>query len=327
MKFKKLFICLTVALLVLLLVSGCVENRNQTIANSANSAARTAENGLKLILTVDDTTYQSGQEVNITIDEQNTLATVNHVTIADNWAVKGLALWPCLEGFPLGVAVYSGYYAPADLVKATPLIIQNPNEFYHCPMGWPTDSPYDFSPRSDTVTVAEPWDPPATVNFQLTGQVKPDGYFESDSYPSIRHDLPPGIYTVAGGDEWGNLVVLHFNVVNSVNADNMTPLEVLSVADTGLYNQHNPWWVEIDVKNISTQPLVALQALYITDNLQEDPFFFEVTLEKPLLPGQKSIGLGNARQFGENVPYSLKIFGTYQDGTHFYMTYGVSPHN
>jgi hypothetical protein len=39
------------------------------------------------------------------------------------------------------------------------------------------------------------------------------GYWESsNAVGGTFHDLPPGKYTVAAGDEWGSLVLLYFVV-------------------------------------------------------------------------------------------------------------------
>jgi hypothetical protein len=43
-----------------------------------------------------------------------------------------------------------------------------------------------------------------------------NGYWPDDSFSSNSQltNFSPGVYTVVGGDEWGNLIVLHFMVAN-----------------------------------------------------------------------------------------------------------------
>jgi hypothetical protein len=57
-------------------------------------------------------------------------------------------------------------------------------------------------------------------SLPMTYEVTAGGYW-TDNYPldytgvnATFSNFQPGIYTVAGGDEWGQLVVLHFIVFN-----------------------------------------------------------------------------------------------------------------
>jgi hypothetical protein len=306
-------------------LAGCANPATQTTSatlTGVNSTSSKSANGLSLSLSLNATTYWSGQLVSITLEERNILSTTNHIPQSDNWPLSGLSLGPCSEDFPLGVAVFSGYYSSADVLKGKPLIIQNPNEVWNCPSGLPTDiTGYDFKPFSDTAIILSQYSSDISSPFEMYGEVSPDGYWTESSAPAVQHDFDPGIYTVVGGDEWGGLVVLHFKVTDAVSKQVQPSVEVLSVSNTNLNDPRNPQFVEIDLQNISDKPIISLGVFYISDRYQEDSFYFEVTAEKPLPPGKKVIGFGDARNFGDSVPYFLKINGTFQDGTFFYFTW------
>jgi hypothetical protein len=182
-----------------------------TTSNSGNSVSNSSPNGLSLSLSLDATIYQPDQGILITVGEQNILSTQNNVPSAYQWPLGGLSLSPCgTNSFPFGVAIFQGNYTAEDVSTATPLVLYNPNELPPCP-AIPAITAYDFLPSSDLATEiidnqfnsqAIPMDQSVTVTYYWLGSGK----------NVTQHDLEPGIYTVAGGDEWGDLVVVHFTV-------------------------------------------------------------------------------------------------------------------
>jgi hypothetical protein len=317
----KIGLIIGITLLIGISAAGCMQLARQVAAEGVNAASYKAANGLKLTLSMDAKNYQAGQSVSITIDEVNTLTTYNKVAAADRWAVKGLGLGPCDRDFPVGIAVFSGYYSSNDVIKAKPLIILNPGNVLFCPAGLPSNIPdFTFEPLSNLATIEMPSTPPSTEEFPVHGSVSLDAWYVIDSKSDMsfvtRHDFEPGMYTLVGGDEWGSLVMLHFTVTR--DSATATPLKVFVESTTDMNDPLNTQWAEIDVQNISDKPITSLSALYIIDNYQENSFYFDVTPEKPLLPGKSISGFGNDRVFDQYKSYTLKFNGIYQDGSLLY---------
>lgn len=77
---------------------------------------------------------------------------------------------------------------------------------------------YTFQPLSNMATISTTNS--TTLGFFFTmpinSTVVANGYWSvSSSGAELQelHSFSPGIYTVVGGDEWGQLVLLHFVVV------------------------------------------------------------------------------------------------------------------
>jgi hypothetical protein len=183
--------------------------------NGLNSASARSTNGLDLSLSLDSATYHPGEEVAITVDEKNTLSTPNSVITADKWLVNGLGVGPCgVLNYPFGMAIFQGSYTSADISSAAPLQIYQPGE-YHCPMILADISSYVFQPLSDTAAVFQMSESTAVfddMEMSTEFEPAPTGYWASDNFNAAFSDFEPGIYTVAAGDEWGTLVIVHFTV-------------------------------------------------------------------------------------------------------------------
>ena len=205
-----------VLLPVIFAAAGCSNPPAQTkLTDSINAAAFKSANGLELSLSLDATTYQLYQDVSIVIDEKNTLSKTNRVSASNKRPLSGLSLGPCNQGSPFGVAVFSGYYSSADVLKGTPLIIFDPNGVYHCPaFSWAEGAVYEFKPLSDNATVVGSCVPPCSYDLQINQELQLSHYW-TGSYPATINSFDPGIYTVVAGDEWGALVVLHFTVTGN----------------------------------------------------------------------------------------------------------------
>jgi hypothetical protein len=205
-----------VLLPVIFAAAGCSNPPAQTkLTDSINAAAFKSANGLELSLSLDATTYQLYQDVSIVIDEKNTLSKTNRVSASNKWPLSGLSLGPCNQGSPFGVAVFSGYYSSADVLKGTPLVIFDPNGVYHCPaFSWAEGAVYEFKPLSDNATVVGSCVPPCSCDLQINQELQLSHYW-TGSYPATINSFDPGIYTVVAGDEWGALVVLHFTVTGN----------------------------------------------------------------------------------------------------------------
>ena len=189
-----------------------------TVSQTASSSVQTSgtytnsSQGLELRLSVNASpTGGSGNNaiVSIMASEYNTLATANNVSKAADWGLQGLSLGACgTTVYPFGVALYSGTYTDGNVSQATPLQI---HPLVACPLMIRLVTGYLFQPASDLAVVL-PSDPNATAT-PMWANVTATAVYGMGNGASTTSPLAPGAYTVAAGDEWGSVVVVHFTVV------------------------------------------------------------------------------------------------------------------
>jgi hypothetical protein len=203
-------------LVLIILAASCTSvtqstSSTSTYDNKINTVSSASANGLSLSLSLDMTTYKPGQDVSITVDVKNTWPETNHVPVADNWPYSDLASGQCDLGAPYGIAIFQGDYTSANFSAITPLALWDYGLVVPCPVEIPLNY-YVFEPLSDIATAfsSEASFPNFTeaINFELTAT----GYWTGTRPTVAKHNFAPGVYTVAAGDEWGALVVLHFTV-------------------------------------------------------------------------------------------------------------------
>ena len=184
---------------------------------------------------------------------------------------------------------------------------------------------YVFQPMSDNGSIFAPSGNGSAVQCcsliqgepsAINGTVSFESYWDSSN---VQHNLGPGVFTVAGGDEWGQLVFLHFAVVS------VLPLRVVSV--TGPIPPYNPGGpvVSIAVKNIANLPITFLNATLEVSSAEPSviySFNFGINSSNPLLQNQTIqstrtlIGAG----FDNSVSYPLVISGNLTNGVSFNFT-------
>jgi hypothetical protein len=199
-------ILLISSIIMLTIIVGCTT----PITLDQYSSTVISSYGLSLTLSLASTTYYPGEQVSVTIHEENMLTKENNVHVANGWPVQGLNLGPCDTVYPFGILILRGYYDAKGVVAITPLQLFNPNALPPCAPILPAVL-YDFQPRSDVAAIYTSYDSePSSID--MTANVTPAGFWTgSPPNASFSHFIP-GIYTVVGGDEWGALVVLHFTV-------------------------------------------------------------------------------------------------------------------
>jgi len=171
--------------------------------------------GLRLVLSMNSSTLSTGEPVEIEIREQDTLPVTNTVASGHDWPITGLSLSPCgTLNRPMGFAIFKGYHLQNDLPSTDRVELYNPG-VYFCPLILSTINSYVFAPGSDLASI----NGGCSVNPCFTIPMKSTGSFTgfwSGSIPYLSsptfHSFSPGVYTVVGGDEWGDLLVLHFVV-------------------------------------------------------------------------------------------------------------------
>jgi len=335
---------ITGVVLVGVLAAGCskiivtqntIHTEPTTLYNTIgmNSATVVSTNGLSFSVSTDQAAYAPGREIEVVTDEKNTLAKTNNVPVSDDWSLDGLirmyfgpAAYPDV---PYGIAVYRGDYTSANISRLTQLNLYDPSAE---PLATAAFAPtsYSFEPLSDIAYIIPGKNIPSAdagsnkPNQQISAEITLKGYWTNSSAPSFTY-FDPGIYTVVGGDEWGNLVFVHFTVSDSVitNTANVNPenaaVKVISISNAYLNPPTNYPTVELNLENISTEPIVSLNAVLIEFGPQDYNFGFNVSPDNPLLSNANVIGLSDLFEgtFGEGIAYSLKISGTYQNGQTF----------
>jgi hypothetical protein len=147
----------------------------------------------------------------ITIEERNTFDRVNNVSAATNWRIPTANLRGPWQTTMVGYAVYRGFYDVGNFRTATPLSLteigSGPVSCTPCPA--PTY--YLFRPISNNATTSPGsmfWytsSPSMSINF--TENIA--GYWTNSTVFEV---FPTGTYTVVALDQWGQAVVLHFDV-------------------------------------------------------------------------------------------------------------------
>jgi hypothetical protein len=176
---------------------------------SLNTTSSNSTNGLFLGMSLNTTTLSPGQGVDITVAELNLLDQFNNISVADAWALKGLATGGCPSlYYPFGIAVLQGIYTSANLSQAVPLRIF---PVVACPMIVMYITGYLFQPMSDNATVL-----PGTGEVTMATAVSASGtYSTTGNKLNQLTPFTPGTYTVVAGDEWGSVAFAYFVVVAS----------------------------------------------------------------------------------------------------------------
>ncbi|MGA2573233.1 MAG: hypothetical protein ABSF36_03355 [Candidatus Methanomethylicaceae archaeon] len=188
--------------------TGGTTNLNETFPLSGSA---TGASGLNLSIALNRASIMPGQGIEVTISETNTLGTANTVSVASDWQFSPLSDSPCGVGsYPMGIAICQGYYTASDISSAEALWVYSYG-VYACPMLEQLIASYTFQPLSNMASINS--GPPFNSSYTqpINATLSANGYWGMTA--KDFHSFSPGIYTVVGGDEWGQLVLLHFLVV------------------------------------------------------------------------------------------------------------------
>jgi len=183
-----------------------------------SSVSLADENGLNLDLDIEPNS--SGQSISIAVQGVNRLDSLNCVSKGGDWptfyphgyTVSGdQVLNPvggCSIPEPVGFAIFSGYYDSGDFGFGNDLGLFKPEQLLCITTsGAPPTTSYAFQPQSDNMTIY--------ANNQFAGKdtvvlsLSTGGYWTENS---VFEKFSPGLYTVMGGDEWGDVAFLYFLV-------------------------------------------------------------------------------------------------------------------
>ena len=178
--------------------------------------------GLQLSLSVNSTVIPSedGIQVNSTIF--NTLSKENNLTASSDWPIQGLSdsghLCPVTnsDAFPVGLEFFAGDYGINNVSSAIPLVVWMTIPI-ECPVQTPENWTYfSFLPKNSSAYIGgfSPNLPKTLSTLALVWAA--DSTTIGRAFNSLNSSLA-GIYTIAAGDEWGQLALLHFQVIASNN--------------------------------------------------------------------------------------------------------------
>ncbi len=217
---KILFVTLLTALILSIGIATYFLSDPPSSLHSAASSI--GANGLQLNLSVNSTTATINSGFTITVTDTNTLGVTNNLPRQSNWALGALGNSPCPseDTSPLSIAVFKGNYSAANISSAQNIPLFPPSAPFSCPSR--DYSNFVFAPRSDFVT-ASGISAPNGVKFTMSLTTTLRDYYNGvqlipgsnmTSASQFSH-LPVGSYTIAVGDEWGDLVIVHLAVVVS----------------------------------------------------------------------------------------------------------------
>jgi hypothetical protein len=175
--------------------------------------------GLKFTLTVNTTTVQSGQGINISSSIYNVRSAENNVTGASEWALSNLNNYtsqpvPCPSYAYF--QIFQGYFTQSNISSAKdPLQLSPPGLGLPCTGG--KFSYYVLQPQSNLARSLAGTPPPTYITLPMGFSRSINETYNSPTNANTVSTSPlhPSVYTIAGGDEWGQLVILYFTVASS----------------------------------------------------------------------------------------------------------------
>lgn len=197
--------------------SSSVGSPNPTVEASNSSL------GLELLASVNATDIPSEDSINVSMWMMNTRSSANNLSAANDWPVHGLSSWPCgvSDWYPAGLAVYRGYYEVGNVSDGRPLNLWS--SLMECPAEpIPSVTSYSFLPRDDIAnysgTSSGSGGNPTRVESSVPIDFAQTLYAANGTefYSSLGSSLPSA-YTLVAGDEWGQIVLMHFRVTPSDN--------------------------------------------------------------------------------------------------------------
>lgn len=204
--------------------SGTCFTRAQSVNQTAGVKLEVSLNGTRL---VDSPSQNTSDTILVSMTEYNILPYVNNLTAGNNWPLENLTVGGCDFHEPFGIAVFRGNYTSENISKASSIDLF---PVLMCPVGSLPSEYYTFEPNSDFATIItspyfliSPTDnttavrqtyasQPVTDNIPLNGYCCKQIPLGGGPFTIGLIPFAAGIYTLATGDMWGDLTILHFTV-------------------------------------------------------------------------------------------------------------------
>ena len=186
---------------------------------SPTQSSSNSSSGLRLDLFVAPSNGSVGSLV-INVDEYNTLSVANNISLMNEWQYPPTSLNPydpCGAPSVVGFAVIHGYYNLSNYTKANALTLYNTTFAFTCTTTYVGDYHYLFLPDSNVAIIS--YSGQTLYNFSTLLSFSTRGYWTGGYGVGVGsatfHDFPQGNYTVLAADEWGKVVLVHFEVSSS----------------------------------------------------------------------------------------------------------------
>lgn len=147
-----------------------------------------------------------------TVTESNLLGSANNVTEVGRWSYPRDSLSPCgPDPFtnPVELAVVKGTYGQSNFTSAKALPFYNTGILNPCgQVGFSAPAGYVFQPLNDTFSIYSGSTLEASGEASVTFST--NGYWTGgqSNLPATFRTFSPGVYTLIGADEWGNVALL-----------------------------------------------------------------------------------------------------------------------
>lgn len=222
MTMSSFLVCMILLFMVLSLLTPANSLQEQSkidLGHNSNdtenqSTSPVSLSGLKLYLSVNSTKIQSGNAIGIYISVNNTLPKSVIIDSQDMWSFPVLPLETCSH-MPVGISVLAGYYMPTNITGATQLPIHFLGML--CPPPTNIIEKYEFSPLSSEAKISQCAPNPSVPcpkNVDMKYNISLGGYWKNGG---MYQNFEPGIYTIIGGDGWGQLTIQHFVIYAPFN--------------------------------------------------------------------------------------------------------------
>ncbi len=184
---------------------------------------------LRLTTSLNSANLVVGQNLSLSIWVTNILPTVATVLPSTDWSFEGVPVTPwgaCHLNYPLEVEIVSGNYSVQQLPTAV-----NATFGYTCYSALIAKT-ITFQPDSDMANVTWTGPGPGVVQefgpYVMSYNFTTSGYWNLANFSGSQNPIigggnggpppttpfTPGTYSVAVEDEWGQVSVMHFTVVN-----------------------------------------------------------------------------------------------------------------
>lgn len=224
--------------------NGSVASSQSTSGNSSSILVQipvtytSANSSSGLMLSLSLAGFSNGT-LGVSVEESNVRDAFNNVSAAQDWPYSQTALQSsgcyCSNAgiLPMGFAVFKGYLTSADYASAQALTVCNssiPDASCSAGSGAAPTS-YGFIPDSDAAAV---YDPQLVGQYDMQASASVDGFWSGSSSSAQFTPFPAGNYTVIAGDEWGQLLVLHFGIVtpSGTQPSNESPIPLTASLPT-----------------------------------------------------------------------------------------------
>lgn len=198
----------------------------QTVNQAAGVKLQVSLNSTNIF---DNPSQNTSSTILVTLSEYNILPHENNLTASNGWPLANLSVGGCDFHEPFGIAVYKGNYSLQNVSSASSIDVFE--RLLGCPFPSLSAKYYSFLPDSNlatiitspylvissngnsTTAVSETYPTePVTDIIQLNGYCCRQIPMGGGSFTIGLIPFATGTYTLAAGDMWGDLLLLHFAV-------------------------------------------------------------------------------------------------------------------